>query len=417
MSEITITKTSEDAASKALRVTVPVEQVHAAEQRAISEYGRRAKVPGFRPGKTPEGVVRKRFGAAIKQWVLEEVIRDSWEKARTEENLKPINDPSVRNLKFEDGQPVEFEFLVEVKPEITLARTGGFTVTRRVPPVTDTMVTEQLDQMREQKAAWLPVEGQAPVPGQMVHIEVASIEDGETKEPQTYNVVLGQGQALPALEEHVLSLKPGESADVDVKFPDDHPDPSRRGQSRRVHVTLHEVKRQELPLLDDAFAKEVGDFEDVAALTAAVRTDLERGAEREADAGVREQLLRQIIEANSVPAPESLVHRALHALLHAYRVPHEREQAFYDEFRPVAVGQVQRELVIAAVAEANKLTATEDEIDERVAKIAASRGASPAQVYASLEKAKRLDELARSITEEKVFGLLQSQSTIQEDGK
>jgi len=148
-----------------------------------------------------------------------------------------------------------------------------------------------------------------------------------------------------------------------------------------------------------------------------VRTDLERGAEREADAGVREQLLSQIIEANSVPAPESLVHRALHALLHAYRVPHEREQAFYDEFRPVAVGQVQRELVIGAVTEANKLAATEGEIDERVAKIAATRGASPAQVYASLEKAKRLDELARSITEEKVFGLLQSQSTIQEDGK
>ncbi len=417
MSDITITKTSEDAASKALRVTVPVEQVHAAEQRAISEYGRRAKVPGFRQGKTPEGVVRKRFGAAIKQWVLEEVIREGWEKARTAENLKPIADPSVRNLKFEAGQPVEFEFLVEVKPEITLNRVGGFTVTRKVPSVTEGMVAEQIDQMREQKAAWLPVEGEAPVPGQMVRIEVASVEDGEKKEPQSYNVVLGQGQALPALEEHVLTLKPGQSAEVDVKFPDDHPDAARRGQSRRVHVTLHEVKRQELPALDDAFAKEAGDFEDVAALRAAVRTDLERAAEREGDAGVREQLVSQIVEANGVPAPESLVHRALHALLHAYHVPHEREEAFYNEFRPVAVGQVQRELVIGALAEANKLFGSEAEIDERIARIAESRGASPAQVYASLEKAKRLDELARSITEEKVFGFLQSQSTIQEDGK
>jgi trigger factor len=284
-----------------------------------------------------------------------------------------------------------------------------------VPKVTDEMVTEQIDQMREQKAVWIPVEGEAPVPGQMVRIEVASIEDGERKEPQSYDVVLGQGQALPALEERVLQLKPGESTETEVKFPDDHPDPARRGQSRRVHVTLHDVKRQELPALDDAFAKSVGDFEDVAALRAAVRTDLERQAEREADAGVREQLVRQVIEANGVVAPESLVHRALHALLHAYHIPHEREEQFYAEFRPVAVSQVQRELVIGAVAEANKLFATESDVDERIARIAESRGASPAQVYASLEKAKRLEELARSITEEKVFEFLRSQSTIQEE--
>ena len=414
MSEITVTKTAEDSASKAFRVSVPVERVKAAEDRAVAEYGRRAKLPGFRPGKAPVPVIRKRFSDAIKQYVVEEVIREGWEQTRSTEDLKPITDPSVRNVKFEEGHPFEFEIVVEVRPDIKLERLGGFTVQRKVEPVTPAMITEQLDQLRESKAAWLPVEGQAPVEGNMVRVEVAAIEDGERKPAQPYSIVIGQGQALPALEEKILELKPGESAEVEIKFPDDHPDESRRGQSRRVHLTLHEVKRQELPPLDDAFAKSVGDFEDVGSLEAVVRSDLERSAQRDADAAVRENLLDQIISANDVPAPPSLVSRALHAYLHAYNIPHEREEQFYAEFRPVAERHVRRELTIGAVAEANNLFATEAEIDERIRALAEARGVSVGEMYAQLEKAKRLGELERSITEEKVFNHLLSQSTIEE---
>jgi trigger factor len=414
MSDITVTKTAEDSASRAFRVSVPVDRVQAAEQRALAEYGRRIRVPGFRQGKTPPGVIRKRFGDAIKQWVVEEVVREGWEKTRTDQDLKPVTDPSVRNLKFEEGQPVEFEVVVEVRPEIKLDRVGGFTVERAVPPVTDAMVSEQLDQLRESKAAWLPVEGEAPVEGNMVRVEVASIEDGQVQKAQPYTVVIGQGQAVPALEEKFLGMKPGETAETEIKFPDDHPDPARRGTARRVQVTLHEVKRQELPSLDDDFAKVVGDFEDLAALKAAVRADLERAAEREADAQVRESLLHQVIQANSVEAPPSLVARALHAFLHAYNIPHEKAEGFNAEFRPIAEAQVKRELVIGAVAETQKLFATEAEIDARITAIAESRGVSATEVYGQLEKAKRLGELERGITEEKVFQFLKSQSTIQE---
>ena len=414
MSDITITKTAEDSASKAFRVSVPVDRVQAAEQRALAEYGRRIRVPGFRQGKTPSSVIRKRFGEAIKQWVVEEVVREGWEKARTDEDLKPVTDPSVRNLKFEEGQPVEFEVVVEVRPEVKLERVGGFTAQRKVPPVSDTMLREQLDQLRESKAAWLPVEGVAPVEGNMVRVDVASIEDGQIQKPQPYTVVIGQGQTVPALEEQFLTMKPGETAETEIKFPDDHPDPTRRGTARRVQVVLHEVKRQELPPLDDAFARVAGDFDDLAALEAAVRKDLERGAEREAEAGVRESLLQQVIESNGIEAPPSLVGRALHAYLHAYNIPHEKEEAFYGEFRPIAEAQVKRELVIGALAHANKLFATEAEMDGRIKAIAASRGVSFNEVYAQLEKAKRLQELERGITEEKVFEFLKSQSTIEE---
>ena len=163
MSQITVEKTAEDSGSKSLRVTVPVDRVQAAEARALRYYGQRAKLPGFRPGKAPEAVIRKRFGDAIRQSVLEEVIRESWETAESAESLKPIADPSIRNLKFEEGSPIEFELLVEVKPELKLERD------RRVPgraaarAVTDTAVEEQLRRLREQKAAWIPGRGREAV--------------------------------------------------------------------------------------------------------------------------------------------------------------------------------------------------------------------------------------------------------------
>lgn len=414
MADITITKTSEDGASKALHVVVPVDRVLAAEGRAVREYGKRASFPGFRHGKAPEAVVRKRFAPAIRQWALEEVIREGWEQAKETEGLKPISDPAVRNLKYEDGQPVEFEFLVEVRPELALARVGGFTVIREVPRVTDEAVRDQLDQLREARAAWIPVEAQKPAPGNLVRVEVATLEEGEARDPQSYNIVIGQGQTVPALEERIVDLEPGQTADVDIRFPDDHPDPAKRGASRTVRVTLQEVKRQELPPLDDAFAKEVGDFNDLEGLRAAVRADLERAAERDADAAVREQLLQQVIEANQVEAPPSMVQRTLHALLHAYNIPHEREEQFHAEFRPIAVNQVKRELVLGTLAEREGLFATEAEVDARVAKIAESRQVPVAQVYASLEKAKRLPDIERGITEEKVFEFLRTQSQVEE---
>ncbi len=416
MSQITVEKTAEDSASKSLRVTVPVDRVREAEAKALKYYVQRARLPGFRPGKAPAAVVRKRFGDAIRQSVLEEVIRESWETARTTESLKPITDPSIRNLKFEDGSPIEFDLLVEVRPELSLERTGGFRVERRLAPVTDAAVEEQLARVQEQKAAWIPVDGVKPSPGQMVRVEVAPLDQtGEgAGASQPYDLVLGQNQAIPDLEERIMTLLPGEQADAEVKFPEDHPDESRRGQSRRVRVTLHDVKRQDLPALDDGFAREVGDFENLDALRSAIRQDLEREASREADAQMRQVLVQQIVEANAVQAPESLVHRLMHNYAEMYRVPPEQLPQFEQQFHEVAEAQVRRDLVLDAVVEANALRATEAELDTRVAELAASRGVPASQVYGSLQKANRLPELERAITEEKAFTWLLQQSTIDE---
>jgi trigger factor len=414
MSQITVEKTAEDSASKSLRVTVPVERVRQAEAKAVKYYAKRARLPGFRPGKAPDAVVRKRFGDAIRQTILEEVIRESWETAKTSEALKPVTDPSIRNLKFEEGSPIEFDLLVEVRPELKLERIGGFRLERQVAAVPDTAVEDQLAQLQEQKAAWIPVEGAKPSPGQMVRVAVAPIENETVGAAQPYDLVLGQNQAIPDLEERIMTLLPGESADAEVRYPDDHPDEARRGQTRKVRVTLHEVKRQELPALDDAFAGEIGEFDNLDALRAGVRQDLEREAEREADAQLRQNLVAQIVEANRVQAPESLVHRLIHGYAEMYRVPADQLEQFEQQFHPIAETQVKRDLVLDAVIEANALRATEQELDARIAKMAEARNVPASQLYASLEKAKRLPEIERAITEEKVFDFLLSQSTVEE---
>jgi trigger factor len=414
MNPITVEKTAEDSASKSLHVTVPVDRVREAEARALKYYAKRARLPGFRPGKAPETVVRKRFGDAIRQTVLEEVIRESWETAKTSESLKPITDPAIRNLKFEEGSPIEFELHVEVRPELKLERIGGFKLERRVASVPDSAVAEQLARIQEHKAAWIPVEGAKPAPGQMVRVEVAPIENGVAGAAQPHDLVLGDNQAIPELEEQIMSLLPGQITEAEVRFPDDHADESRRGQSRRVRISLHDVKRQELPPLDDALAREAGDFENLDALRAAVRQDLEREASREADAQVRQQVMSQIVEANRIEAPHSLVHRLMHGYAEMYKVPEEQLPGFEQQFHQIAETQVKRDLAMDALVEAHGLRATEAELDQRINAMAEARGTPVAQVYASLQKANRLQELERVISEEKVFDFLLKQSTIEE---
>ena len=414
MPDITITKTRAEPGEASLAVTIPPASVAAAEERATRAYQQRARLPGFRKGKAPAAVVRKKFAEDIRQQALQEVVQESWRVALEQEQLKPIADPHIHNLKWEAGAPVTFEFHVELKPDLKLDRLGQFRVTRTVPAVTVAQVDAQLEQLREQRSPWTPVTGEKPKPKDLVDVTIANRENGELKDAQPFQLVLGEGRAIPEVEERILGLLPGESVDATVRFPDDFPEEAKRGQTRDIHLTLREVKRQQLPALDDAFAREVGDFESLDALRAAIGADLAKEAEREADARVRSQLIEQIVAANNVTAPRPLVERALGAYAQAYGVPEDQWPRFAEEFRPLAEAQVRRDLVLDHVTEAHELRATEAELDQRIQELAARRGTPAAQLYASLEKAKRLRDVARSITEEKVFAFLLSQSTVEQ---
>ncbi|PYP52534.1 MAG: trigger factor [Gemmatimonadetes bacterium] len=415
MTAIQVRKTAEEPGAASLAVTVPVEQVQEAEARATSAYQRRARLPGFRKGKAPAALVRKQFAEDIRQQALEDLIRESWKAALAQEALQPVADPHVHNLKWDVGAggPVTFEFHVEVKPEIGLERIGKFHLKRTVPKVTEEQVLAQLTALREQKAPWVPVAGEKPALKDLVQVTIATREADDVKDPQPYQLVLGEGRAIPEVEERIMGMLPGETVDATVRFPPDFPEEAKRGQARAIRLSLQEVKRQHLPELDDAFAREVGDFESLDALRKAVREDLEKEAEREADARLRRDLIEQIVQANRVAAPRPLVERAVYVYAQAYGVPEDRLAEFAQEFRPVAEAQVRRDLVLDWMVEHHGLRATAAELDARLQEIAARGGKPAAELRASLEKAKRLRDLERGLTEEKVFTFLLSQSTVE----
>jgi len=411
--DIEITKTASEPGAASLAVIVPVDRVREAEHRATRAYQARARLPGFRKGKAPEAIIRKQFAADIRQQALRDLIQASWSRALEQEPLKPIADPHIHDLKWEDGAAVTFTIHVEVKPEITLARIGNFALKRTVPAVTDAQVQAQLDALREQRAPWTPLADTQPSLKDLVHVTIAQREGDTAKDPQPYHFVLGEGRAIPDVEERILALTPGQTIDVTVRFPDDFAEAAKRGQTRDIRLTLHEVKRQTLPALDDAFAREIGDFDSLEALRRAVREDLEREAVREADARVRAELVSQIVAANHVAAPRPLVERVILTYAQAYGITEERLPQFSTEFRPLAEQQVQRDLVLDWVVEHHRLRATADEVTQRLSELAHRRNMSVAELKASLEKHQRLREVERGLTEEKVFSFLLSQSTVE----
>jgi trigger factor len=410
---IEITPKKTDGVERLLQISVPVETVRDAEDKAARRYASKVRLPGFRQGKAPAAMVKKRFADAIRQETLESLVQEAYKEVVERENLKLASQPHVHDVKFGENEPLTFELHFEVRPNIELARTQGFRVQRNDRVVTDEQVREQVDQVREQKATWSPVDDR-PAPGDMVTVVLATADEtGAMPEGKSYPLVLGAGQAIPGIEELIMEAKPGQTIERPVKWPDDFPDEAQRAKTKTVRVVLQDVKRKTLPDLDDAFAREVGDFDSIDALRKAVRDDLEATAQRESESEVRQKLLDDIIGANQFDVPPSWVSQLVDAYANAYQVPEEEKEKFANEFRPMAERQVRRDLVIDTVAERENLTATEADIDDRIAETASKRGADPGQVYASLQKAGRIKELERSITEDKVFKWLLDRNTVE----
>jgi len=411
--DIQITTKKSEGVERLLEVSVPLATVAAEEEKTARRYATSVRLPGFRPGKAPPAMVRKRFKDAIRQQVLETLVQEAFKEVMEREKLDVAAQPHVHDVKFDEGQPLTFELHLEVRPKLELTRTEGFRIARTEPAVADDAVAQQIETLRDQKATWAPVE-EKPREGDMVKVLLATPETagGEMPEGSPYNIVLGGGQAIPGVEELIMELAPGETKERVVKWPDDFPDEAQKGQTKNVRVTLQEVKRKTSPALDDAFAREVGDFDSIDALTAAVRTDLEEHARRDADAQVRQQIIDEITQANPFDVPPSWVNRMIGAYMEAYKIPEEQRQAFGNEFAAVAERQVRRDMIIDAIAEQQQLAATEKDVDDRVAQVAEQRGSDPGQIYTSLQKAGRLPEIERSITEEKVFEWLIARNEI-----
>ncbi|MGI9042627.1 MAG: trigger factor [Gemmatimonadaceae bacterium] len=411
---ISVTPKKTEGLQRVLEVSVPAAELRGAEARAAKKYATQARLPGFRPGKAPAAMVQKRFAGPIRQEAIEALLQEAYQAVLEQEKITPASQPRVEQLHVHDGEPLTFELHLEVRPELELARTQGFRVTREVQPVTEEQVSEQIEHLREQRATWTPLT-EKPMPGDMVTVMLATSDgdDASASEPKEYRIVLGDGQAIPGIEEVIMEAVPGETIERPVRWPDDFPDESQRGKMKTVRATLRDAKRKTLPELDDALAREVGDFDSLDALRAAVRDDLVKHAEREADARVRGRLLDDLMGANPFDVPASWVDRYVESYVTAYEVPEEERERFRGEFRPAAERQVRRDLILETIAERESLKATEADIDDRVADVASKRSADPGQVYSSLQKSGRLRELEASITEDKVFEWLLGRNEVE----
>jgi trigger factor len=403
-----------------MSVTVPAAVVREEEQRTAKRFASQARLKGFRKGHVPTHVIEKQFGGALRKEALDKLIQEAYRHALESEKLQPISEAHIEDVRYAPDQDLEFEVAFDIQPVIELARLGGFAVERPKAEVQDQHVNEVLARIREQNGAWRPVEEGSPADGDLVAVKIQRLDGTETV-PRDYEFVLGRGDAIPDIEAAIKSLvlggggTPGSTVegDFDIRFPEDLQDEARRGEAERVRITLVGRKTLELPPLDDSLAKQVGDFETLAELTAKVREDMEKEGAQRADAVVRARLLDLVLEANPFEVPGSMVDRYLDTILGDPReVAPEKLAEARAQLRPEAERAVKRILAIDRLASARGLTASEDEIDERVEEIAAANKTTPAKVYASLQKAGRLESIERELTERKVFDFLTSQSEI-----
>jgi trigger factor len=412
--DIQVLSRKSEGVERRLQISVSAVNVADAKERAARRMAQQVRLPGFRPGKAPAAVVRKKFASEIQQEALEALMREAYRSVIETEKLEPVTQPHAHDVKFAEGEALTFELHCEVKPVLELARLAGFRVTRPAPKVTDALVNDQLAHLRDQHATWAPVD-EKPREGDMVAALLAVAgEAGVMPEGKEHRLVIGAGQAIAGIEEVMIELTPGGTIERSVKWPDDFPDEAQRSKSKTVRVTLNEVKRKSLPALDDALAREVGDFDSLEALTKAVRDDLEAAAVRDADSAVRGALMDEIMGANAFDVPPSWVKSLISAYAEAYQIPEAEREKFASDFAQMAERQVRRDLIVETIAAREKLAAKESDVDDTVAEMAAKRGADTGQVYAALQKAGRLKEIERGITEDRVFEWLLSKSTVEQ---
>jgi trigger factor len=399
---------------RVMNVTVPASIVQMEEQKAAQKLASRAKMKGFRKGRVPAKLIESRYAGTLRKEALDKLIGSAYRHALVSEDLKPISEGEIEDIQYRPAQDLTFAIAFDVEPVIEVQRLGGFAVERKVPQVTEEQVQDVLARIQEQNGVWRPEDEGEPADGHLVSVKILKL-DGEAEpegEARDYDFVLGQGDAIPDIEEAIKTLEAGASGEFEVAFPDDFPDEQRRGEVERVHISLESRRVLDVPELDDDLARQVGDFETLAELESKIREDMQEEAKQAADSGVRARLLDLLIEANPFEVPGSMVDRYARAVIGDQAVPEDRRAELRERLHPEAERAVKRILMIDRIAETQGLAATEDELEERVEEIAEANDTDPAKVYAELQKTGRLESIERDLTEKKVFNFLKEQSEI-----
>ena len=409
---------------KDLKVEIPTDIVNEGIDRIARDYSKRARVPGFRPGKAPARVIKQRYKSEILHDLMNDLIPRAVDDALRQRGMEALDTPDIRDVNVDENQPLTFTATFDTVPPFETGDYAGLSLTRPVNVVAEEAVDQALQRLRDRAARYEPVEGRGVEHGDTVTVDLNRKDaQGQTDAHTDVGIELGAKANPPGLDEQLLGLTESASKTFTLHYPADYAVSELANQDVEYAVTVKAVKRRVLPELDDEFAKDMGDFESLAALRARVREDLEHEAKHAAERELRSALMQQLAKRLPFEVPASLVERELDRRLEdfARRMMEQgidpRQagidwQAFRQSQRDAAVEAAASALYLDQLARQENIDATTDEVEQEVARYAERTGRTPAAVRAALEKEQGLSRVAAGIRREKSIEFLLSRATI-----
>jgi trigger factor len=409
---------------KKINIEIEPESVDKEMDKAIKDVAKKAKIPGFRPGKAPKNVVEKHYGEEVRSEVMNRLISDSYLMALQEHKLSPVDMPKIENIStLTKGSSLSYTATVEVRPSITLGAYDGIEVKEQDLAVTDEELNQTLDRLREMYAQLEVVEGQTLAKDHTAIIDFEGFHEGKAIEgakAADHMLPIGSGNLIPGFEEQLIGMTKGETREIQVTFPADYTNKEIAGKDARFTVTLKEIKKKVLPELNDEFAKDTGGNKSVDELKARIREDLEARKRDEQGSAQREELMSRLVDAHTFDVPEGMVEHELQTMARQQAARFARQgmdiksfdvKKFMEKNRDLAVKRVKGILLLEEIADKEKIGVTDQELSASIASMAkgAKQSAEAVKKYYESQDG-GLDNLRASLVQEKTMDILLSRT-------
>ena len=383
-----------------LKITAPAAEVNAGYKKAVQKIADQANIPGFRKGKAPRAIIEMHYGKeAVKQEAFEIVANKAYSEALDQEKLIPVSDPKVEESTFEEGKDMELTIKVTLKPEPELGEYKGLHVEKKEVEVTDEQVDAQIKDMMGRDAKMVVAEEGAVIEkGDFAIIDFAGTVDGEPfsgGEGKGYPLEVGSNSFIPGFEDQLVGLSKGDSTDVEVTFPEDYFVKVLAGKEAIFKVNIQDVKRKELPELNDEYVASKTDFKTVEELRANYKERMQKAAEANAKAEYEHELIDLAVANAKLSVPEIMIEDKISQMVEEMKMSLESRKMSLDMYmqytgldmakirenqRPVAEENVKTDLVLDAIAKAEDIQVDMADVDAEIAAISAQHGASPEEV-------------------------------------
>jgi trigger factor len=412
-----------EALKQTLEVTVPAVEVESEVQRVVSSLQKKVRIPGFRPGKVPAEIIRRRFAGDVRQEVVEALVNKHFWKRAEEEGLAVAGVLDITDVHFQPGEPLRFKAAFEVAPRIELKEYKGLTVAYQDPEVTEEDLRRRLEEVREQKADYINVDARPVEDGDFAVVALESLAGvpGPPVRQDELMLHIGDPETLEAFSRNLRGLVPPAESEFEVHYPDDYGQARLAGRSVRFRARLKGIRRKQLPELNDEFAQDLGDYQTLEELREALRRSLFFERQVAAQHAAKEALVDRLVELHEFPVPEAYVERQIELLIRRHlerlaaqgvdpssvKIDWERVK---QSQRERAVREVKASLLLDRIAEVEAIIATTDEVEREVQRIARQEREPAPAVRARLEKEGGLARIAARIRTEKTLNLLFEQA-------